>query len=135
MAPFKRVAKTPEEAKAAGLSTMHSFFRPMPKAGRRTKNSKSAGRHKKNDLNVVGVKIPKVATPSTVIAVKDNKKTRQTWSSGAGLVKLSQAADDWAIELTKAKEERKSMRWFAEYKSIPFSTFIHSLFHCKSADC
>ena len=36
---------------------------------------------------------------------------------------MSQAADDWAIELTKAKEERKSMRWFAENKSIPFSTF------------
>jgi len=76
MAPFKRVAKTPEAAKAAGLTTVNSFFRPMLKAGRRTKNSKSAGRPKKNDLNVVGVKVPKVATPPTVIAVKDKKKTR-----------------------------------------------------------
>ena len=122
MTPFKRVAKTPEEAKAAGLSTIHSFFRPVPKKGRRTKNSKSAGRKKKNDLNIVWEKVPKVTTP-TGVAVRDKKKTRQSWSSGAGLEKLSQAAEDWAIELTKAKEERRSMRWFAEYKSIPFSTF------------
>ena len=131
MAPSKRVAKTPEAAKAAGLTTIHSFFRPMLKAGRRTKNSKSAGRPKKNDLNVVGVKVPKVTTP-TGVAVRDKKKTRQSWSSGAGLEKLSQAAEDWAIELTKAIENRKSMRWFAEYNSIPFSTFQEHV--CSDAE-
>ena len=35
MAPLKRVEKTPEEAKAKGLSTIHDFFKAAPKKDRR----------------------------------------------------------------------------------------------------
>ena len=35
MAPLKRVAKTPEEAKANGLATIHDFFKAAPKKDRR----------------------------------------------------------------------------------------------------
>ena len=40
MAQSKRAAKTPEEAKAKGLSTIHDFFKAAPKKDRRAASPK-----------------------------------------------------------------------------------------------
>lgn len=127
MAPFKRIARSPEEAKAAGCSSILNYFSPAPKKGRRTKNSKAAGRAKnKVDPQVkapkTGPKTADATTPAVTEATKV-KKTRRSWSSGERLQLLTQAMQDWAAEKAKPKASQQSMRDFAKCKSIPFSTF------------
>ena len=128
MAPLKRVAKTPEEAKANGLATIHDFFKAAPKKGRRTKNSIGAGRKPKTfqEVNTYKIKAPKSTKAATTLSVDETKRIkikRKIWSRGENLQKLIKAAEDWKVEQAKDPESRMSLRWFAASKGIPLTTF------------
>ena len=120
MPPFKKVPKTEALAKEQGLSSMTSFFSAKKAPGRPAKKASNAGRP-------ADEKGPALAAAPAAAVAKPKapkpKATRVSYSKGEGLQVMTEALGDWELELLKPKEERKSVRLFAEEHKIPFTTF------------
>ena len=54
---------------------------------------------------------------------KKHKVSRQNWSKGDGLKRLTDAVAKWELEAAKPEKDRMGVRLFAEMNGIPYTTF------------
>ena len=129
MPPFKRLPKSQVAATEQGLAPMTQFFKPKIKPGRPSKTSSKAWRKAapKDPAAAPAAKRP-AAAPAAASAEQPKAKkqkvvSRQNWSTGDGLKRLTEAVATWELEAAKPEKDRMSVHRFAEVNGIPYTTF------------
>ena len=128
MPPFKRLPKSQMAAKEQSLAPMTQFFKVKIKPGRPSKTSSKAGRKAapKDPAAAPAAKLP-AAAPAAASGeqpkAKMQKVSRQNWSKGDGLKRMTEAVAKWELEAAKPEKDRMSVHWFAEVNGIPYTTF------------
>ena len=127
MPPFKRLLKSEVAATEQGLAPITQFFKPKIKPGRPSKTSSKAGRKAapKDPAAAPAAKLPPLHAPASAEQPKAKKQkvSRQNWSKGDGLKRLTEAVAKWELEATKPDKDRMSVHRFAEVNGIPYTTF------------
>ena len=110
-----------------GLGPITQFFKPKTKAGRPSKTSSNAGRKAapKNPDAAPAAKLPPLhaAASAEQPKAKKQKASRQNWSRGDGLKRLTEAVAQWELEAAKPEKDRMGARLFAEVSGIPCTAF------------
>ena len=120
MPPFKALPKSETAAKEQGLVTIMNFFSQKAAPGRPAKKTSKAGRPaQKRSALLAEVPIAAAVAPKA----KKIKATRQNWSKGEGLKRMSDAVAEWKVELAKPEKNRDSVHLFSEKRGIPYTTF------------
>jgi hypothetical protein len=97
-----------------------NFFSQKAAPGRPAKKTSKAGRPaQKRSALLAEVPIAAAVAPKA----KKIKATRQNWSKGEGLKRMSDAVAEWKVELAKPEKNRDSVHLFSEKRGIPYTTF------------
>lgn len=128
MPPFKRLPKSQVAATEQGLAPMTQFFKPKIKPGRPSRTSSKAGRKAapKDPAAAPAAKLPAAAAAAASAEqpkAKKQKVSRQNWSKGDGLKRMTEAVAKWELEAAKPEKGRMSVHLFAEVNGIPYTTF------------
>ena len=125
MPPLKALPKSEAHAKKEGCAPMTTFFSPKTLPGRPKNKPSAAGRPaaQKDQAPTVAVATKEAEAPTQ----KKAKATRQSWSKGEGLKRMSDAMATWEEEQAKPEKDRMSLRFLATKEKIPFSTLQEHL--------
>ena len=107
---FKRLPKFQVAATEQGLDPITQFFKPKTKAGRPSKTSSNAVRKAapKNPDAAPAAKLPPLhaAASAEQPKAKKQKASRQNWSKGDGLKRMTEAVAKWELEAAKPEKDR-----------------------------
>ena len=126
MPPFKALPKSEAAAKKEGFAPMTTFFGPKPLPGRPKKKPSNAGRRAVHKDSAPAAAAATAATEAPTQKPKV-KATRQSWSKGEGLKRMSDALATWEEEQAKPEKDRTSLRLLAEKEKIPYATLQQHL--------
>ena len=126
MPPFKALPKSEAAAKQQGLAPMTNFFGPKTLPGRPKKKPSNAGRRAVHKDSAPAAAAATAATEAPTKKPKV-KATRQSWSKGEGLKRMSDALATWEEEQAKPEKDRMSLRLLAEKEKIPYATLQQHL--------
>ena len=93
MAPKKHLQKNEAAAKEIGLTPMACFFKVKKQKGRPFKKVLNAGRPTSSGVSSSPAVAIAAAPPSEPSEQKKVKLTRQNWSKGEGLKRMSEAVE------------------------------------------